>query len=236
MVYKPTLAAAFVLVCVTSAFGQQQQTQPEGQSKPQTQTETQGQGQPGTKGTTSGTGSQGGAQASSQAGNLTQADRNFFTRAAADGHKEVELAQLAQQKAATPTVRTLAERIQKDHQQANQELTTLAQQKGVNLPAAHNHKAEVAKFQKLEGAAFDRTYSSMMVQEHTNAIALFERASKSKDADVRAFAEKTLPTLRDHLRMSKEAQGATTSTSGTKPTGAKPSGAKPASPSEGTQK
>ena len=240
MAQKSMFAAAFALACVTSAFAQQP-NQPQTQKPPQTQPPTQGEGQrqaPATKGTTSQTGS--------QSGSLAQADRNFITQVAASGHEEVELAQLAQQKGSSPAVKALAERLQKDHSQANQALSTLAQQKGVTLPATHERKPASAKLDKLEGAAFDRAYSNLMVQNHTNSIALFERESKSKDADLRAFAEKTLPTLREHLKMAKEAQGGTTSTSGTKPSGMKPSGnqpsgtqppgAKPSSPSEPQQK
>jgi putative membrane protein len=209
MLQKVTVTAALVLACVASAYAQQQT-------------------QPATKGSTANTPSQGTT--------LTAADRNFITKAAADGHKEIELAQLAQQKAATPTAKELAARILKDHQQADQELKALAQSKGVTLPAPPDHKAVVAKFEKVEGAAFDRTYSNMMVQDHTAAIALFERASKSKDAEVSAFAEKTLPALREHLRMSKEAQGATTSTSGTKPATTKPGAMKPETTTPGIAK
>ena len=232
MAQKSMIAAAFALACVTSAFAQQPNP-PQTQTPPQTPPPTQGEGQrqgqaPATKGTTSQTGS--------QSGSLAQADRNFITQVAASGHEEVELAQLAQQKGSSPTVKALAERLQKDHSQANQELSTLAQQKGVTLPATHERKPASAKLDKLDGAAFDRAYSNLMVQNHTNSIALFERESKSKDADLRAFAEKTLPTLREHLRMAKEAQSGTTSTSGTKPSGMKPSGNQPSgTPPSGTQ-
>jgi putative membrane protein len=56
-------------------------------------------------------------------------------QAAADGHKEIALAQLAEQKGASPSVKALAQRIRKDHTQAEQELKSLAQSKSVALPA-----------------------------------------------------------------------------------------------------
>jgi putative membrane protein len=230
---KETVIAAFVLACASGVHAQQGQTQGQGQTKGQGQT--QGQGDTQGKGQTQGQGQMQGQGAKAQTGGdqssgaLTQADRTFFTTASESGHKEVALAQLAQQKAASPSVKTLAERLQKDHTQANQELMTLAQSKNVTLPAAPDHKAHMAKFEKLEGAAFDRAYSNQMVQDHTNSVALFSRAAKSKDADVRAFAEKTLPTLREHLKMAKEAQGGMKATSGSKPadSSAKPAGSSP---------
>jgi putative membrane protein len=236
MLQRITVTGAFVLACMAGIHAQQGQGQtqtqkPQGQGqtqKPQGEGQAQGQGQPQGQGQTQGQTSSASKQSQS-GGSLTAADKTFFTRAAESDHKEIALAQLAQQKGNSAEVKALAARIEKDHRQTSQELTTMAQSKSVTLPAAPTHDAHMAKFEKLEGAAFDRAYSSMMVQDHTNAIALFSRAAKSKDAEVRAFAEKTLPALREHLRMSKEAQGGMTSTSGTKPTGstAKPAGSSP---------
>ena len=141
-------------------------------------------------------------------------------KAADAGHQEIALAQFAQSNASSPNVKALADRLLKDHQQGAQELESLAQSKGVTLPAGKDDKAHTAKFEKLEGAAFDRAYSQKMVQDHNTAINLFQQASKSKDSDVKAFADKTLPTLREHLKLAHEAQDslkASTSGSGTAP-------------------
>jgi hypothetical protein len=56
-------------------------------------------------------------------------------------------------------------------------------------------------------------------------IALFEQASVSRDAQVKAFAEKTLPALREHLKHAQHAQstiGGPTSTSGAAPPSPEP--------------
>ncbi len=56
------------------------------------------------------------------------------------------------------------------------------------------------KMRKLEGAAFDQAYIADQIKDHEKAIALFEKEARSgKDAELKAFAEKTLPTLKDHL-------------------------------------
>ena len=151
---------------------------------------------------------------------LSGSDRSFILKAADAGHQEIALAQVAQSKASSPNVKSLADRLLKDHQQNAQELESLAQSKGVTLPPAKDDKAHTAKFEKLEGAAFDRAYTQMMVQDHTTAINLFRQASKSKDSDVKAFADKTLPTLQEHHKLAHEAQDslkASTSCSATAP-------------------
>ena len=93
--------------------------------------------------------------------------------------------------------------------QAEQELKSLAQSKNVALPAS-GITSEIGKLEK--DANFDQTYASMMVADHKKAIALFERASTSKDADVKMFADKTLPALREHLKLAQEAASMKTST------------------------
>src|SRR6185503_13939707 len=55
------------------------------------------------------------------------------------------------------------------------------------------------KLAKLSGADFDREYMDMMVKDHVKDVKEFEEASaKAKDADLKAWAAKTLPTLREH--------------------------------------
>jgi putative membrane protein len=158
---------------------------------------------------------------SQQGSTLSVADREFITQASADGHKEIALAQLAEQKGMSPSVKALAQRIRKDHMQAEQGLKSLAQSKNVALPAPADHKAEIGKLEKDPN--FDQTYASMMAADHKKAIALFERAGNSKDADVKMFADKTLPALREHLKLAQEAASMKTSTTD-RPAGAGPAG------------
>ncbi|MBI3653058.1 MAG: DUF4142 domain-containing protein [Acidobacteria bacterium] len=61
------------------------------------------------------------------------------------------------------------------------------------------------KLAKLSGADFDREYMKYMVEDHVKDVAMFEKEAKTgKDADIKAFAEKTLPTLKEHLQMARD--------------------------------
>ena len=52
----------------------------------------------------------------------------------------------------------------------------------------------------MSGAAFDTAYVKEMVVDHEKDVAAFEKEAKDgKDPDVKAWAKKTLPTLRSHL-------------------------------------
>jgi len=150
------------------------------------------------------------------------ADKTFLMTASQGGHAEVVLATLAIKKAGHDEVKKLAQMLEKDHSANNQELKSLATSKGVvvatTLDAEHQQLHD--RLEKLDGAAFDRAYSTAMVDGHKKMIALFEQASVSKDAQVKAFAEKTLPALREHLKHAQHAQstiGGATSTSGAAP-------------------
>lgn len=61
-------------------------------------------------------------------------------------------------------------------------------------------KTEVQRLEALSGTQFDAAYIQMMLADHKNAIALFERGSQSSDPGVKAFATKHLPTLKAHLQ------------------------------------
>jgi putative membrane protein len=144
------------------------------------------------------------------------ADAAFVKKAAEGGMAEVEIAKLAQEKAQNADVKSFAAKLEKDHSQANDELKQLAAQKNITLPAAKGHSATYAKLEKLSGAAFDQAFVSAMVADHQKDIKAFERESSSgTDADVKAFASKTLPTLKDHLQ---QVQDLSKTVGGKKPT------------------
>ncbi len=127
---------------------------------------------------------------------LSHADRSFFEKAAKAGQKEVAISQTCQPNLTTASTRELAGMIASDHGKANEELRALAAKKGVVLPVENAKLAQ--KWSKNDKDA-DEDYLEEMVSEHKDAIELFEKAAKSKDAEIAAFAEKTLPTLRQHL-------------------------------------
>jgi len=143
--------------------------------------------------------------AQSGAGKASTATTTFLTHAAQDGEAEIELGKLAQEKAADMKVKDFGARMQTDHGNANAELRAIIAKKGVTVPGGPGpHAAMKAKLEKLQGAAFDQAYMTAMVNDHTKAVREFQTAAKSSDADVKGFAEKTLPTLREHLRMAQE--------------------------------
>jgi putative membrane protein len=150
-------------------------------------------------------GNTGAMSAKPGAATLSSSDRSFLKKAAEGGLAEVELGQLASQRASDPQVKQFAQRMVADHGKANDQLKQIASSKNVELPTAlpAAAKRERDRLSKLSGAQFDREYMSHMTSDHKKDTSLFRSAAKSaKDSDVRQFASATLPTLEEHLQMS----------------------------------
>lgn len=136
-------------------------------------------------------------------------DMKFATTAAQGGMAEVAVGQVASSKAASADVKQFAQRMVTDHTKANQELNQTASKSGVTLPqgVAKEDKAKADRLTRLEGAAFDKAYMKMMVEDHEKTVALFEKeANSGSDPDMKAFAQKTLPTLKEHLEMARSVE------------------------------
>jgi putative membrane protein len=134
-------------------------------------------------------------------------DKKFFMEAASGGMIEVELGQLAQQKAQAVTVKDFGMRMVTDHSKANDELKALAQQKNLQMPTQleGKYRSMIDKLTKLSGSDFDKKYMKMMVKDHNKDVKEFRKAGKKvKDADLNAWAVKTLPTLEQHLQQAKD--------------------------------
>ena len=128
------------------------------------------------------------------------ADRSFFEKAAKAGAKEVEVSQAVIDRLTNPQVREFAQTMIATHTETNSQLTALAVAKGITLPVDSMKAGE--KWSKKSGD-LDEDYVEEMKDDHEDAVKLFEKASKSDDVEVAAFAQKTLPTLLHHLEMAK---------------------------------
>jgi putative membrane protein len=128
--------------------------------------------------------------------------KEFAMRAAEGGMFEVKTAQLAQQKASSQEVKNLAKKIEQDHTTANNELMAIAKQKNITLPTDLKGECQdkYEALQKLDGPTFDEAYVSCLLTDHLKDIMMFNKEAKSgTDADIKQFASKTVPTLREHL-------------------------------------
>ena len=114
------------------------------------------------------------------------------------------------------TVRGDADKDNDKTQVREKDATAAAKAKGEEAAA----RAHLKKLGELSGTEFDREFVSMAMKDHRQDISEFEKASeKCEDAELKAWIQKTLPTLRAHLQTAQRLQaqigGSTTTTPGT---------------------
>ncbi len=124
----------------------------------------------------------------------------FAATAAQDGMVEVALATLALRKSDDTQLRELALRIAQDYAQSNGALDSIVKCEGLILPIELDakHNASLKRLNAKSGRAFEKAYLKHIAERHSTAVALFESASKSDDADVAAFARQSLLMLHEH--------------------------------------
>ena len=159
-------------------------------------------------------------------------NQTFINEMAVAGKAEVELGNLAAQRAQNSDVKAFGQMMVKDHTQANTELTQIAKQMNVTPPAQLDmkHRELVDRLSKLKGAEFDREYMNAMVMGHEEVSAKLRTMSgdtatatststsstttkgaqsvgtSGSDAALKQWAGKTLPTVQQHLERAKEIQ------------------------------
>jgi putative membrane protein len=154
---------------------------------------------------------------------LSETERIFVEKVSLSNQMEVTLGNLAEDKAGSEEV--------SDHEGANRDLQSSLGGDAIRAPrpgvtsSSNQSKntpppgaaAEIATMHQqieqtrhmlegLSGAAFDRAYLQEMVEHHEKDVQEFERAVQSGNAQLRAFAERTLPTLRRHLQQARQLQ------------------------------
>jgi putative membrane protein len=183
-----------------------------------------------TKQSGSQTGQQGDTRMGGQTGTQTQTDRDknkkttgesareeryethmgpaeFLRQAMIGNLTEIKLGQLAEQRAASPQVKQLAQQMVDAHTKANDQIQPLAKQKNAEVPTDldRNNKRTEERLSKLNGDAFDRAYLDVLVKNHREDVERFTRESKTgKDTEVRDLASKMLPDLQHHLQMAQD--------------------------------
>jgi putative membrane protein len=136
-------------------------------------------------------------------GKLSRSDAKFVREAAEGGLMEMRMGQSAKDHGSNADLKSFGEKLVKDHSQANDKLSKLAAEKGVNLAKDVDvkHTGKLKAWDAKAGTVeFDRAFIEHAVKDHKKHISEFEKASRDlNDSELRAFATATLPTLRGHL-------------------------------------
>src|SRR4249920_2293895 len=138
----------------------------------------------------------------------TPATSEFVNKVAQSDMLEIQSSQFVAPNADADT-KPFAERMIREHTETSNELKQLVQSGKVHadlpsmLDAEHQKKLDDLK--KLSGRELDRQYDRMQLQAHQEAVDLFGRYAQGGDnTDLKAWASKTLPHLREHLTMAQK--------------------------------
>jgi putative membrane protein len=131
---------------------------------------------------------------------------DFVTEVAISDMFEIETNRLAEQKGSAQE-KSCA--LVTDHTKTSNDLKGLVTSGKVKaeLPTAidSSHRSKLDKLKGASGKDFSSDFNSYQVSAHKDAVSLFERYANGGDnGDLKAWAGKTLPTLRHHLEMAQE--------------------------------
>jgi lipid-binding SYLF domain-containing protein/predicted outer membrane protein/sporulation protein YlmC with PRC-barrel domain len=151
--------------------------------------------------------SQTGAQPTATA----QPDAAFLREAAQSGMAEVQASRLAEQRSRDEGVRRFARHMIEDHTKANERMRALAEPRNIALlpqPTLQQQR-QLDDLRTATAEDFDERYlSTFGVPAHERAVQLFQQqANTGRDRALKQFAQQTLPTLHEHLRMARALQG-----------------------------
>ncbi|MBY6264281.1 DUF4142 domain-containing protein [Azospirillum sp. 412522] len=143
------------------------------------------------------------AKTVTEKGQMAQQDMTFAEKAAVSDMFEIQAGKLAQDQAKGQSVKQFGSQMVSDHTKTSEAMKAMAQQKSMTLPTKldSEHQQKLDKLRGLKGDQFDAAYLQGQTDAHQTAVTLFrQQAEDGKDADLRRFAEQTLPTLEQHLR------------------------------------
>lgn len=135
-----------------------------------------------------------------------ESDQQFAEKAAHGNALEVELGQLAAERAENGEVKNFGQRLVEDHSQAQEELRMAAEEMGIELPEGIDTKGEEMKrkLSELSGSDFDRAYMDEMVSDHEKDVAEYEKFAEQAESPLQRYALETLPTLRAHRELAEQ--------------------------------
>ena len=133
-------------------------------------------------------------------------DQTFVNEASRGGKMEVKLGELAERNSASSEVKEFGAHMVKDHTRLNKELGSAATSIGLTVPTdlSEDQKAEYTKLSKLSGKNFDKEYIDLMVKDHTEDLAAFQKAeSTAQDPKLKTAISSAIPVIQEHLNMAK---------------------------------
>lgn len=130
-------------------------------------------------------------------------DVAFVYKAASANAAEIVLGQLAADSSQTPEIQAYGQKMVSEHSAADAELKSIASQLGITAPDTMdaNHQAIRMQLLNLKDRSFDSLYIHTMVNDHANALLLFETGHDlGNNRTLKAYSVEMLPALQAHYQ------------------------------------
>ncbi|RJR38362.1 MAG: DUF4142 domain-containing protein [Desulfobacteraceae bacterium] len=134
----------------------------------------------------------------------------FMQEASVLGVASVKLGQIALQRSSTEEVKQFAQTVIDDYVVAGQQIRNIAEKKEIILHTEPDEEDESTadRLSRMKGSAFDRQYISIVLRDHQKGVDRFKvQAIQGRDSELKAFAERNLPVLQQHLDHAKALHG-----------------------------
>jgi putative membrane protein len=134
---------------------------------------------------------------------------DFVQKVAMSDRYEVQAGKIAAEKGQSDAVKQFGQQMVDAHTKTTEELTGIVKAKNLKVDLPSNldakHQKLLDDLNNVSAQEFDKTYAKQQVDGHQEAANLFKKyASQGDDADVKQFAQKTLPTIEHHLEEAKK--------------------------------
>lgn len=136
------------------------------------------------------------------AASVGKQDAAFMKMAAEADMMCAHLGQMAENSASNAAVKDLGKKLVQDHTMNYQELSEIASKTGESIPKAIEKRddREIVVLGRDKGKMFDRAFLSHEVADHEKLAKAFkDEAEHGQNPEIKAFANKSLPTIEGHL-------------------------------------
>jgi putative membrane protein len=138
-----------------------------------------------------------------------ETDAKYVVDAYAAGMKEIRYSERVKDRLSNTDDKNFAETMITEHTAMNDKMRALASSKQISLPTelTQGEQNDLDDLMKKSGTDLDKAYLDGMIDDHKNAVDLFEKASsKATDEDIRNAFNDGLPKIRMHLQMAQSAR------------------------------
>lgn len=139
--------------------------------------------------------------------NKAEEDAETLVQVTTNGMMEIQSSQKAATMATLPSVKEFANMMVNDHTAMGAQVKAMASQKGYVLPTSlsEDNLEKLADMDKWEKKDWDKKYIEMQIDMHQSALKELEnRAQRTKDPAVKAWAQEAHMKVQGHLDRAKQ--------------------------------